>query len=224
MVNEPDKCPFNFCLNIIELFEYLVQRGRKIWIAFSFIIQFMVCISFTIIINTSENDKVPLKLNTPLKIFYYYESGLFVFTFCFNTVLFFANDDGKNYDNHNLLNLFSQISFSYVNTVYLMMYSYYIFFGFQLKLTYQNLWLVTSGLFIFFSLENLIITIIFIMPFKIFLKTILDKYIVINPNSLSIEDIKNKENKRINISGFSNEYINNIEDDDLDYDKNEKSK
>lgn len=224
MVNEPDKCPFNFCLNIIELFEYLVQRGRKVWIAFSFIIQFMICISFTIIINTSENDKVPLKLNTPLKIFYYYESGLFVFTFCFNTVLFFANDDGKNYDNYNLLNLFSQISFSYVNTVYLMMYSYYCFFGFQLKLTYQNLWLVTFGLFIFFSFENIIITIIFIMPFKIFLKTIFDKYIVINPNSLSIEDIKNKENKRINISGFSNEYINNIEDDDYDNDKNEKSK
>ena len=223
MVNEPDNCPFNFCLNIIELFDYLVQKGRKIWIVLSFIIQFMICISFTIIINISENDEVTLKLDAPLKIFYYYESGLFIFTFCFNVVLFFADDNGKIYDNYNILNLFYQISFSYVNTVYLMMYSYFCFFGFQLKLTYQNLWLITLGLFIFFSFENLIITIIFIMPFKIILKTLLDKCIVLFPN-LSIENIKGKENKKINTSGLSNEFINNIENEDLDSDKNEKSK
>ena len=220
MINESDKCPFHFCLKIIECFDYLVQKGRKIWIALAFIIQFMISISFTIIINTSDNDKVPLKYDVPLKIFHYYESGLFILTFCFNTILFFANDDGKNYDNYNILYLFYNINFSYVNTIYLMMYSYYCFFAFQLKLTYQNLWLVTFGLFIFFSIENLIITEIFIMPFKICLKSFLDKYINVSSNSLSEEDIKYKGiNKKVNTSGLSNEFINNY-DDELDSDKN----
>ena len=225
MVNEPEKCPFNFCLNVIEFFDYLVQKGRKIWIALAFIIQFMICMTFTVIINIKNNNEFPLKLNTSLKIFYYYESGIFIFTFCFNTILFFANDnDTKNYENFNILNLIYQINFSYANTVYLMMYSYYCFFGFQLKLTYQNLWLITFGLFIFFCFENLIITIIFIMPFKIIFKSLFDKYLVINPRLLSVEDIKYKGiNNKINNSGLSNEFINNYEDDELD-DKNEISK
>ena len=225
MINEPEKCPFNFCLNAIELFDYLVQKGRKIWIALSFIIQFMICMTFTILVNMKNNDEFPLKLDTSLKILYYYESGLFIFTFCFNTILLFANDnDTKNYENFNILNLIYQINFSYANTVYLMMYSYYCFFGFQLKLTYQNLLIITFGLFIFFCLENLIITILFIMPFKIIFRTLLDKYLVINPRLLSVEDIKYKNfNKKINNSGLSHEFINNYEDDDLD-DKNEISK
>ena len=225
MINEPDKCPFNFCLNVIELFDYLVQKANKIWITLSFIIQFMICMTFTIIINIKNNNEFPLKFDTSLKIFYYYESGLFIFTFCFNTILFFANDnDTKNYEKFNIFNLIYQINFSYTNTIYLMMYSYYCFFGFPLKLTYQNLWIITFGLFIFFCLENLIITIIFIMPFKIIFKTLLDKYLVINPRLLSVENFKYKDiNKKINNSGLSNEFINNYEDDDLD-EKNEISK
>ena len=102
------------------------------------------------------------------------------------------------------------------------MYSYYCYFRFQLKLTYQNLWLITLGLFIFFCLENLILTIIFVMPFKIIFKTLLDKYIVLNPRSLSIEEIKCKGlDKRINNSGLSNQFMNSYEDDELDGDKND---
>ena len=171
------------------------------------------------------NDEFPLKFVPSLKAFYYYESGLFIFTFCFNTILFFANDNNsKNYENYNILNLFYQINFSYVNTIYLLMYSYYCFFGFQLKLTYQNLWLITLGLFVFFSFENLIITIIFIMPFKFIFKTLLDNYLVINPALLSVDEIKINSIKKINNSGFSNGFNNNCDEDYLNCDKNDISK
>ena len=225
MISSPEKCPFSFCLNAIELFDYLVQKGRKLWMAFSFLIQILLSLTFTIIINVNDQD-IPLNFTSSLRTIYYYESGLFIFTFCFNIILFFANDtDIKNYDDYSLLNLFYQISFSFVNTVYLMMYSYYCYFEFQLKLTYQNLWLITLGLFIFFCLENLILTIIFVMPFKIIFRTLLDKYIVLNPLSLSSEDIKYKGiGKKINNSGLSNEFMNTYEDEDLDYDKNDSSK
>ena len=100
-----------------------------------------------------------------------------------------------------------------------MTFSYYCFFIFQLKLTYQNLWLITFGLFIFFSFENLIFTIIFIMPIKMIFKIILDKIIVFNSNSLSKDNKFKNDEIKINNSGLYN-IENNDEDDDLDDDKN----
>ena len=229
MINDPDKCPFNFCCNILEIFDYLVQKGRKICIAISLIIQLLLCMTFTILINKknynqkNSNDEI-ISLNfddVSLKIIYYYESGAFIFTFCFITILLFEKEiEEKNYEIYNLFNLINQINFSYVNTVYLMTFSYYCFFIFQLKLTYQNLWLITFGLFIFFSFENLIFTIIFIMPIKMIFKIILDKIIVFNSNSLSKDNKFKNDEIKINNSGLSN-IENNDEDDDLDDDKNE---
>ena len=239
MISEPEKCPFNFCLDAIDLFDYLVQKCRKFWIALSFLIQFMVCITFTVIINININDNkddikvntqeiFPLEFNTALKIFYYYESGLFILTFCFNTILFFASDNNERleknyYEKYSIFNLLYQINFSYVNTIYLMMYSYYCYFKFQLKLTYQNLWLITFGLFIFFCIENLIITIICIMPVKIIFKLLLNKIFVINPTSLIISNKQKRIEDKINESGLSNGFINEEEDENDKNDKNDNN-
>ena len=43
-----------------------------------------------------------------------------------------------------------------------MTYSYYNLFGFSLKLNYHNLWFITFGFCIFFCLENMLLTIIYI--------------------------------------------------------------
>ena len=232
MINEPEKCPFNFCFTIIEIFEYLVQKGRKIWIFLSLTIQFLLCMTYTIFINLKNRGNkreeeivlISLKDIPSLIILYCYEAGLFILTFCFNFILIFSHEiETKNYENFNLLNLLNQINFSYVNTIYLLTYSYYCYFVFQLKLTYQNLWFITFGLFIFFCIENLILTIIFIMPLKIVFKTFLDKYLVFNQNALSMEEIKYKNNEsKINNSGLSN--IGNNYEDELEEDRNEISK
>ena len=232
MINEPDKCPFNFCFTIIEIFEYLVQKGRKIWIFLSLLIQFLLCMTYTIFINLKnrgnekEEELVVISLEDvpSLKILYCYEAGLFILTFCFIFILIFSHEiETKNYENFNVLNLLNQINFSYVNTIYLLTYSYYCYFVFQLKLTYQNLWFITFGLFIFFCIENIIFTIIFIMPLKIVFKMLLDKYMVFTQHALSMEEIKYKNNEpKINNSGLSN--IENNYEDELVDDKNEISK
>ena len=232
MINEPGKCPFQFCFTIIEIFEYLVQKGRKVWIFLSLTIQFLLCMTYTIFINLKNrgNEKkdeivvISLEDIPSLVILYCYEAGLFILTFCFNFILIFSYEiETKNYENFNLLNLLNQINFSYINTIYLLTYSYYCYFVFQLKLTYQNLWFITFGLFIFFCFENIILTIIFIMPLKIVFKTLLDKYFVSNQNSLSMEEIKYKSNEtKINNSGLSN--MGNNYEDELDDDRNEISK
>ena len=133
-----------------------------------------------------------------------YEGGAFTLLFCFIIILLFSQEnDPKSTGNHNVLSLIDRISFSYVNTSYLMMYSYYCTFSFQLKLTYQNLWFITCGLFIFFCVENLILTILFILPFKILLKMLLDYTFVLNKSEINlIERIKNVG--RINNSKGSN--------------------
>ena len=224
MINEPNKCPFSFSLKIVSLFDYLIQKGKKkIFLIISIIIQILICISFTIIINFNDDIEQTMH-STFLKICYYYESGIFIFTFCFNTILFFAhNTEEKNSNKFSILNIIYQINFSYINTIYLMMYSYYCYFGFQLKLTYQNLWFITFGLFIFCCMENIVITILLIMPFKIIFKSLLDKYLIISSNILSLEAINEKVNKnKFNNSGLSKELDNNFEDDD--FDKNDSFK
>jgi len=227
MMNEPDKCPFSLVLETLDIFDFLFQKGKIICRTISYFIQFLICMTFTILINMKNDNDTLLKLGTSLKIILYYESGLFIFLFCFNIVFFFADEiEVNNYHNYNILNLIYQINFSFVNTIYLIIYSYYCYFGFNLKLNYQNLLLVSVGLFIFFCLENIIITILFIMPFKIVLKSLLDKYLVISSAPLSVEIINEKvnENKINNSSGLSNEMENNYEEEEADIDKNEISK
>ena len=65
-MTEPEKCPFRFCLNAIELFDYLIQKGRRIWMSLSFIIQILLSSTFTIIININDQD-IPLNFNSSLR-------------------------------------------------------------------------------------------------------------------------------------------------------------
>ena len=214
IADDKEKSPFQYCLNFAELFDYLIQKGRKIWIFSCLLIQIMICSTFTLLLylNKKKNiDNLSLDFILSLKIIYYYESGLFIFIFCFIIVLLYSyENESKIISNYNILYLINRISFSYTNTIYIMTYSYYNLFGFQLKLTYQNLWLITFGIFIFFCIENILITIAFIMPFKIIFKTIIDKHIILNKKSFQLDD---RNNNIIN-----NNTINNYNDDGYDSD------
>ena len=211
LADDKEKSPFNFCLMFKELFDYLVQKGIKVWIFFCLLIQIMICSNFSLLIflnKKKEIENISLDFILSLKVIYYYESGLFVFIFCFITVLFYSyENESKNTGNYNIINLINRISFIYINTIYLMTHSYYNLFGFQLKLNYHNLWFITFGFFIFFCLENMLLTIIFVMPFKIIFKTIIDNYIILNKSSSD-----DKNNNIINNNGINN--LNNDDDSD----------
>ena len=216
--NDKDKCPFSYCLHILGMFDFLIQKLKKVFLFLAFLILIMICCTFTLLLylNTkNNNDKLSLDFILSLKIIYYYESGLFIFIFCFITILFFANEnESKKIRKYNILNLINRISFSYINTIYLMAYSYFCLFVFQFKLTYQNIFLYTLGLFVFFCIENLILTITFVLPFKIIFKSLLDKYIIINKSSLHLDEIQYNKNNIINNVGINS--YNNDEDDDSD--------
>ena len=152
IISDKEKCPFIFCLNFIEFFDYLMQKALKIFTILGLFIQIMISSTFSLslFLNNKKNNENNLSLNFILsfRILYYYESGLFIFIFCFVTILLFSQEkESKNTGHYNIFNLLDRISFSYANTIYLMTYSYYFFFCLELKLTYQNLCLITFGFF-----------------------------------------------------------------------------
>ena len=59
----------------------------------------------------------------------------------------------------------------------MILYSYYCVFNFQLKLNYQNLWIITFGIFFILCLENLILTLAFIFLFKMINKKIIKYFL-----------------------------------------------
>ena len=215
ITNEITNCPFRFCFNVLQIFEHFIQKWRIFWILLCIIIQLIICATFTLIIEKKNNFL--LNFDFVERFISSYEGGLFTLLFCFMIILIYSQEnDPKSTGNFNVLNLIDKISFSYVNTSYLMMYSYYCTFRFQLELTYQNLWLITCGLFIFLCVENLILTIMFILPFKIVFKMLLDCIFVLNKSEKIVLD-GIKDIGRINNSRASNE----DDDDGLAYQQNE---
>ena len=208
MTNERDKCPFIFCLNIKTYFEFLNPLWRKIFLFVGIIMEIIICETFTLLIffgGEINDDNLNFNYILSHKLVYYYESGLFILVFCFNTILFYTyENENKDIGKYNIINLIDKISFSYANNVYIMIYSYYCLFNFQFKLTYHNLWFITFGLFIFFCFENLLLTIAFGFPFKIIVKTLADKYIILNKTSLHLEEIRYTNNNIINNQGINN--------------------
>ena len=223
MINDFENCPFKIIIYTIEFFEYLNLKGRKFAITLSFIIQSLICLVYTIIINIkNENNErnnyiVSLEFNTPIKVIFFYESGIFLLCFCFNVILLFSKnlENKNNNNNYSILNLLFQINFSFANTVYVMTYTFYNYFIIQFELTYQNLWLSTFGFYILYCIENIIITMIFLMPLKIIFKKVIEILFVLNESN-PIQDFRYKS---YNVSGnetLLNQFNPNIQEEDLD--------
>ena len=60
LADDKEKSPFIFCLMFKELFDYIFQKGIKIWIFFCLLIQIMICSTFTLLIVL--NKKKILKI------------------------------------------------------------------------------------------------------------------------------------------------------------------
>ena len=222
MMNEQEYSPFNILLWAIEFFDYLNQKGRKIAILISIIIQLLLCLFYFILINLDNKGKekkdyiISINLTSSIKVLFYYESGVFIFCFCVITILLFIkNLDKKIRDKYSILYLLYQINFTFVNTVYLLMFTYYCYYETHFKLSYQNLWLSTFGFFFIFCLENLIITIILVLPFKMLFKNLLEKFFVLE-NSNAMQEFRYKSYNTLNNETSLNQFNPNFQEDDLE--------
>ena len=222
IINDKD-CPFVFCSNILDVFDCLIQKLRLVSIYFGLFVLILISLTYNILIYLNrikyQNENILLEFTVPLKIIYYYESGIFIFTFCFITILLYSyENESKIIGNYNIMNLINRISFTYINTIYLLTYSYYCLYSFNLKLSYLNLWFITIGIIVFFCFENLALTIAFVMPFKIIFKTLLDKCFVIN-KELPLKEIQYKNfdiNNKKDPNSNENDTNSSVNDDDSD--------
>ena len=188
MMNDQENCPFGILLLIIEFFDYLYQKWRKTVMRVCLFIQLLICFVYILLIFINNDNKISVEFTLSLKLLYFYESGIFILCFCIITILLFMkNLEKKKYDNYSILYLLYQISFTLVNTIYVLMYTYYCYYETQLKLSYQNLWLSTFGFFLLFCIENLIMTLLFVLPFKM-----ISKNYIVNKTNDDSRQLKQK--------------------------------
>ena len=174
LFNDSEYIPFSFCHSIIKFFDYLVQNGRFIWFTILLSLQLFICFSFTFFAQNNESIYIPF--DTAEKIVLYYETGLFILLFCLIVIILFfikTENENKSKNYSSLLILIERSNFSFFNSVNLLLYSYYCIFNFQLKLSFQNLWIITFGIFVIVCFENLILTLAFVFPFKIINKKLI---------------------------------------------------
>jgi hypothetical protein len=167
--NDNEKCPFRFCYNMIKFFDYLIQNGRFFWIILILLLQLFICFSFNILLILNNNSFY-IPLNAEQKIVLCYETGLFIILFCFIIIMFyFIKNENENKEKNysSLIFLIDRTNISFINLINLTLYSYYCIFSFQLKLSYQNLWIITFGLFFLICFENLISILSFVYFIKI---------------------------------------------------------
>ena len=141
----------------------------------------------------TNDTSIYIPFNSPQKIVLCYETGLFILLFsALIVLLFFIKNENENKDkNHyGLYLLIDRISFSFFNCINLILYSFYCLFNFQLKLNYQNLWIITFGLFFVVCFENLILTLAFVFLFKMINKKII-KYFL--PSEETVAKISKSE-------------------------------
>ena len=207
IANEEEKYPFKFCYSIINIFDYLNQNAKFLSIIIILILQIIICFSFNIIIKLNHNS-IYIPFNNGTKIILCYETGIFILLFCFLLIFFnFKVNENENNSEHNssLLILIERTNFSFLITINLLLYSYYCIFNFQLKLNYQNLWIITFGLFFVVCFENLIFTLAFVFLFKITNKKIIRYLLPSEVKRISIpSELLNRSRETEELSNLPN--------------------
>ena len=174
-VNDQENLPFSFCFSIIKLCDYLVQKGKLLWLLIIFLLQILLCFSFTFFARYYQSIYIPF--NPLQKFVTCYEAGIFIILFClFAIILFFIRNDNENKpkNSSNLFILIERTNFSFFCFIRIILYSYIFIFNFQLKLSYQNLLYITFGLFVLACVENLLLTLGFVLFFKMINKDIIN--------------------------------------------------
>ena len=167
--NEQNKYPFRFCYKCIRFFDFLLQKGRKLWVFIFFLMQIAISLSFYfLVINNEGHIYMPWGISQ--KIVAYYESGVFVFLFCIITILIIfirSENETKERNKSTFVNFIERTNFVFFHTINLFMYTFYCFFNFQVKYNIQNLFIVAFGLFFFVFFLNAIITLVIVLPLKV---------------------------------------------------------
>lgn len=167
-------CPFKFCYHLVKSIDIFDPIVKKIITYFDLILLFVFSMSFSFMV-TAKNDLL-IKDNAFTKFLYYYEKGIFLFIFNFLILLLetYSDDSSlKHLINASIFVVFSRTSFCYLCCLNCFIYGAYCLFYFQLKLSYQNLWFISFGLFMFCYFLSLVVAILLEVPIRVLIKNLI---------------------------------------------------
>jgi len=165
--------PFEFLFDIFRCFGLISDAIKIIFILIFVII--LIFLSFSFYFLQLLNGKFLFEFDLKEEIVYYYERPLIILFF--NLIIIFVYSIDYNISKRsnffNFFIFFSRIDFSFFLTVSKFIYSLYCLYNFQLKLSYQNLFIISFGLFMNLLLFNFILTITLVLPLKLLFKKII---------------------------------------------------
>ena len=180
-----EKLPFQFCLSIISFLDVLTPIMKKITL---FILVCLITfISSTIFISYLYYGDYSFKVTLYHVIDDLYSKEVFLILFAFVFVMLITyprESTFKHLVQTNIFVMFERINTAFFSINDLIIYFSYCVFHFQLKLSYQNIFFTTIGLWVLVVIFSILLTIIIEMTIRKGIKSLL---------SLCKEDEKRSE-------------------------------
>ena len=185
MAQTEEKLPFQFCLSIISFLDVLTPIMKKITLFI--LVCFITFISSTIFISYLYYGDYSFKVTLYHVIDDLYSKEVFLILFAFVFVMLITyprESTFKHLVQTNIFVMFERINTAFFSINDLIIYFSYCVFHFQLKLSYQNIFFTTIGLWVLVVIFSILLTIIIEMTIRKGIKSLL---------SLCKEDEKRSE-------------------------------
>ena len=175
---EGQYCPFKLCYNISQFIDSLPSICKSIWFYVNCLILIAIALNFKFILLITSKEDLLIEFTIVYRIIYYYEKTLFLLCFMFMVVLLQTNNEEssiKQLMSARVFTTIARIDLCYVSCLSVVVYGTFCLFNFQLKLSYQNLWFLSFGLFVCCFIISLGVTILIEVPMRILVKEIIEK-------------------------------------------------
>ena len=193
--------PFKLCYNITQWIDSLSTPCKVVVFYFNCVVLVTVAMNFKVLLLCNSGQLV-MRFSNVIKSVFLYERTLFLTAFTFLVVLLQTNNEEssiKHLMSAKVFNTVTRIDICYVSCLSMIVSCAFCTFNFQMKLSYQNLWFLSFGLFVLGVIFSLILTVFIEVPCRIIIKDV-----------IHVVTRKYNDNKRINNSNNSNSNSNDI--------------
>ena len=185
--------PFSFCNSLIMVLHKLKFYIKRIILWLCLLGIFLMSITFYLIQKYFQDEKEKEELSINIKItklkfpelsraiikyIFLYEKNvccIFFFIFLLMFIVYPPNTNLVKFSQLKFFILFDRINFSFYCTYSFLVYAAFCIFYVEFKITYVNVFLNSLGIFIFTIAINIIVVCIFELPFRMYIKTQMNK-------------------------------------------------
>ena len=176
-INEQEElyCPFKLCYRTTQWIDSLSTPCKAVLLYFNCVVLIAVAMNFKLLLLINSNRLI-MKFDNAIKTVFLYERTLFLSAFTFLVVLLQTNNEEssiKHLMSAKVFNTFTRIDICYVSCLNMVVSSAFCMFNFQMKLSYQNLWFLSFGLFVLGFIFSLAMTLFVEVPCRLLVKDVI---------------------------------------------------